>query len=482
MGKTIKLPIETKIKVLNKQYQLTLFDIKIKREINTLLLPLFAIWRGGKERWRIWKLVYKIEYWNRKWSLEIRGDSELWVPWEFDYNIFNAILSIYEIQREEYVEFTTYDIINILWLKKNGQYYKLIDESISRLTSTNYKFLNSFIKKHNLWNIKNNTEDKLEFHILDSIHAKSLDDENYIKKTKYTEKYKRYIYRVRLWREIISNIEKKYFKYYEAYKLLWKNPWWMKRMGEIIEFQRNWKLIHEFYYSTLSDMIPLESWRMNRVYINKYAEKLKEVWYIKDYECWTQKIKVYFNEEVKKKDNENQKGYKAEHNKIMEWKKIDKENSDLYNKIKKYLSLDDEIVDNILKDNEDTKIKLALDSTLRKESRGDIKESKEWYFLYLLNIKNYWEKELKVEELKKKRKLEEERENMEIEEDRMRRVKEKKEIEEYINNNTELYNNFLVKARENILEEKGEIAINGKFLESLIRIKATELILEEIKK
>ena len=93
---------------------------------------------------------------------------------------------------------------------------------------------------------------------------------------------------------IKNNLDKKYFKYYKSSKLLGLKWWGLKRFYEIIEFQRNGKTEKTYKYNTTSQMIPLKSNRMNKKYIKGYAQRLKELWYIKNFECLWDKIHIEF--------------------------------------------------------------------------------------------------------------------------------------------------------------------------------------------
>lgn len=285
-----KLPKDTLVKVKNQKYQLSIYDVKIKREINTILLPLFTTWKW----WRGLDVEYDIDFWKRKWKVIISWNSKLWTPSEFDYKVFIGLLKIHALQWWDEIRFSSIDLIRILNIRRNGKNYSLLKDAIQRLVKTTYTFKNLFYTKTDKWDTI--TEEEIEFHIFDerrSITKKErINGEEEIKKDEYI---------LHFWRQIKNNLDNKYFKYFDSKLLLWLS-WNVWRFYEIIEFQRNGALSCDYIYNTLEKMIPLNSGRMNKKLIVWYAEKLVGMWYIKDYKKGISKINISFLDNDSKKD------------------------------------------------------------------------------------------------------------------------------------------------------------------------------------
>lgn len=293
MKKDIKLPENTKIKVKQKNIQLSLTDNKVKRELNTLLLPFFKFWKWP----RTWKFKYIINYWSRSWTIEIIGDSELWAPTEFDYNVFLSLMKIYEDQKSDVIKFSLKDIFAVLNLKNSWTNYQLIKDSIKRLVRTTYEVKNVFLsqKIHN-WEKEVTIEQEKNFHLFEVSDERKLEIDNTVVTSDFS---------LRMSSLLRDNIKNKYFKYYDSEKLLWLKRGGLKRFYEIVDFWRNGKIKHNFYYDTLSLMIPLSSWRMNKVYIKQYAQTLVDKEYIDSFEMLDKSIQITFLKWENEKVNDN---------------------------------------------------------------------------------------------------------------------------------------------------------------------------------
>lgn len=101
------------------------------------------------------------------------------------------------------------------------------------------------------------------------------------------------VYRLSLNKDIVSNMTNHYARHFDiAMHFRLKSPA-LKRFYEIIAFQAYKRKSAAFSYDIIAGMIPLSSGRMNKQYIIGYAQKLKEMGYIEDYDSTTEKDKIH---------------------------------------------------------------------------------------------------------------------------------------------------------------------------------------------
>ncbi|MFA5879838.1 MAG: hypothetical protein WC860_06645 [Candidatus Margulisiibacteriota bacterium] len=256
----------------------------IQKDINMIVLPFFYF--GSKKQFAVIRY-----YFNRDKSKQmlIEAASRKYAPTAFDYEVTQVLLKFREVMKKQYPEqegfyCTVWNIakeMGLLCKNKKGNLglslntkNRIID-SIERLKKTSYELINLY----NVKEIKNGLpfytkEEKIHINILTELRSsdnKNKEDNKTIFYIKFSDVF-------------LRSIHNKYHFTYELAKLDQISSPVAKRLFEIIDFRRNQKLEAVFSYKEISSSIPLNSGRMNRVFINNYLKQLKdEAKVIKDF-------------------------------------------------------------------------------------------------------------------------------------------------------------------------------------------------------
>lgn len=311
------------------EQDISLWSVLIKREINTLLLPLFQMWIKRVKNipetegvqyinWRPWLVTVNIDKWERKGKLTIRS-SDYGVPTEFDYDIFLAILTVHARNNiwsniSKTIHFSVQDVIKILWLSVWWRTYNMIDESISRLINTTYVFEDIWVRKKELFPntsiqsgddinpasqfIDNSapeeqdvlvTVDSWSDNIVTERRIETRMIETSVRETDYEGKIGwrvlRKEYTIKISDLILENFSQKYFRYFSAWEMLSLPSGVTRRIYEIIRFQVFDRTKQTFFYKKLSEIIPLNSEpKVNKHTIIKHLKKLQDLKYIESFD------------------------------------------------------------------------------------------------------------------------------------------------------------------------------------------------------
>lgn len=259
---------------------------------------------------------YEIQIWKVTRAIEIIGTAKFGVPTEFDYHVFLAMLALQSKGWKNPIFIVSItDIINILWISDGWRSYRDIADSIERLSTTTYQIDNIFQRKAEPWKSKSFLPDMTEEELLEYeeftssvkdfsdkeiiteveigtdhninikqrafTHIKLFDMELWMQEAKEsTGEILKWQYVIRFSDFMRNGISEKYFFFIDANKLLELRSGPLKRFYEIIQFQSNKRRFVTFEYNRLALMIPLNSGRMNKTYIIKYAQELLDLAYI----------------------------------------------------------------------------------------------------------------------------------------------------------------------------------------------------------
>ncbi len=275
----------------------------IQKDINMIVLPFF--WFCRKTNYNIINYYFDHDKTKKMVVTSATGDT---IPTAFDYEIIQILLKFKQAMslkgklKKDIFVCTAWDIAKELGqLSKNKRGYsglskekkERIIKSIERLKTTSYNL-------QNIYNVKSTSEDgfntyarqeKVLFNILDRVSITSdLFDSEATFNIKFNDLF-------------LESIESKYHFSYELAKLEAITKTSAKRFFEIIDFRRHKRLVSSFKYKEIAGLIPLNSGRRNRIYINDYLKHLKRVGVIADYKTDTppNKFTVDFLKETKQR-------------------------------------------------------------------------------------------------------------------------------------------------------------------------------------
>ena len=255
----------------------------IQKDINMIVLPFF--WFSRKTNYNI--ITYNFDHDKTK-KMVVRAATGDTIPTSFDYEVIQVLLKFRQAMRmdgqplKQEFTCTAWDIAKEMGLlsrdKKNYQRLSQktkdrIIQSVERLKQTSYNL-------ENLFNIKSTAKDgsnifireeKVGFNIIDNIR---ITNDLFNSESTFVIKFSDLF---------LQSIEAKYHFTYELAKLDAISKTSAKRLFEVIDFQRRKKLSCSFRYKGIAELIPLNSGRQNRVYINEYLQHLKDVNVIIDY-------------------------------------------------------------------------------------------------------------------------------------------------------------------------------------------------------
>lgn len=235
-------------------------------EGNILESPIFTLSDKniGKKAEYQWQHKNKLGNVIEKEKISIEAPKGL--PISFDQDVFNAIMKIYNYQKEtgEYnkkeVHFTDYEIAKVLQIHFSGERLKRIRESYNRMVHTTIAFEKSFLESgekitrvvHLLANVEHYEKKKGDREI--NITKVILDD------------------------ILINSIERRYFKLIDFKKYIALPSGLPRRLYEYLEKKKYQKSYFEIGIRKLAQRIPLKTKKMGEIkkVLDKANEKLKE--------------------------------------------------------------------------------------------------------------------------------------------------------------------------------------------------------------
>ena len=253
-------------------------------EGNILESPIFTLSDKniGKKAEYQWQHKNKLGNVIEKEKISIEAPKGL--PISFDQDVFNAIMKIYNYQKEtgEYnkkeVHFTDYEIAKVLQIHFSGERLKRIRESYNRMVHTTIAFEKSFLESgekitrvvHLLANVEHYEKKKGDREI--NITKVILDD------------------------ILINSIERRYFKLIDFKKYIALPSGLPRRLYEYLEKKKYQKSYFEIGIRKLAQRIPLKTKKPSQIkqYLDGANEKLKEQKIIDGWKYKGDNIVYYF--------------------------------------------------------------------------------------------------------------------------------------------------------------------------------------------
>ena len=254
----------------------------IRREINTVRLPIFGFGRGRRPE----RSLHRVSYGKGSGGVvEVIGASGLGVPLAKDYDVYIAVLSFVP-EGSDTASFSLRDLLGRLSLEPNGRNYAEARESVSRLRATTIAFRRTAMVK----------TPEGDAQIAEFVETSLFEEVSGESRTFSDGRVVTSDYEVRLSRFFAAQAAAKYFKPYSLPALLSAGGPGARRMLEILEFTRNGRPCATIPLRTACEMFPLgaKTDAKRRETIREYLGRLQSCGAISGWKVSGQAVEASF--------------------------------------------------------------------------------------------------------------------------------------------------------------------------------------------